>query len=103
MLLNAERAALVVGEMTKEAFDAEFRNQYVVSHALQIIGEAASKISLETRSLLPELQWEKMVGMRHRLVHAYGRVDLDVLWYAVKNYVPEMREVIENLLQKTQA
>jgi uncharacterized protein with HEPN domain len=48
--------------------------------AIEIIGEAAYQCSEKTRSDLPDIFWEDIIGMRHRLVHAYFDIDLDILW-----------------------
>jgi len=50
---------------------------------VEIIGEAAYRISQETRESLQEIPWEDIIGMRHRLVHAYFDINLDILVAAV--------------------
>lgn len=47
---------------------------------LEILGEAAARVSKETSNRLTGIPWPKIVGMRNRLVHGYDQVDLDVLW-----------------------
>lgn len=47
---------------------------------IEIIGEAASKVSEKTKSKHPEIPWRAMIGMRNRLIHGYDTVDLKVLW-----------------------
>ena len=56
----------------------------------EIIGEAASQISEETRAQLPGLPWADMIAMRHRLVHAYFDINLDVLWQTVQQDLPPL-------------
>lgn len=56
--------------------------------AVEIIGEAAYQISPSTRSQLPGIPWEDIIGMRHRLVHAYFDIDLDILWHTVQDDLP---------------
>ena len=53
---------------------------FAVDHAIQIVGEAASKISRETRERYPQIPWATLIGMRHRLVHDYSDINLDILW-----------------------
>ena len=65
---------------------------------LEIIGEAASKISDETKSLAPAVPWPLIVGMRHRLIHAYFDVNLDVVWTTAKARLPELAESLERVL-----
>jgi len=56
--------------------------------AIEIIGEAAHQVSADTRRDLPGIPWEDLVGMRHRLVHAYFDVNLDILWRTATEDVP---------------
>jgi len=57
---------------------------------VEIIGEAAYQISEDTRRTLPEIPWEDIVGMRHRLVHAYFDINLDILWKTVQEDLPPL-------------
>ena len=50
---------------------------------IEIVGEAASKISTEFRALHAEVPWASMIGMRNRLIHAYADSDVEVVWSAV--------------------
>jgi uncharacterized protein with HEPN domain len=52
---------------------------FAVVRALEIIGEAASKVTAETQELLPTLPWREIIGMRNRIAHAYDRIDYDVV------------------------
>lgn len=47
---------------------------------IEIVGEAASKISAECRAKYPQLSWVQIIGMRNRLTHAYFEVNLDIVW-----------------------
>ncbi len=55
-----------------------------IVHAVQVVGEAAFNVSEDTRQLLPDVPWTSIVGMRHRLVHAYFDVDAAVVWSTVR-------------------
>jgi uncharacterized protein with HEPN domain len=68
--------------------------------AIEIIGEAAYQVSSETRWQIPGVPWEDIMGMRHRLVHAYFDIDLDVLWSTVQNDLPPLIAVLGSVLQK---
>ena len=52
---------------------------------LEIIGEAASRVSIECRARYPNIPWAVMVGMRNRLTHAYFSIDLDIVWDTIAN------------------
>jgi uncharacterized protein with HEPN domain len=62
---------------------------------IEIIGEAAFQISLGTRDQLPDVPWDDIVGMRHRLVHAYFDINLDILWRTVQDDLPPLLQVLE--------
>ena len=62
-----------------------------LTRAIEIIGEAANKVSAEGREDHPDIPWRAIVGMRNRLVHAYFDVDVDVLWKTAVDAVPELR------------
>lgn len=63
--------------------------------AIEIIGEAAFRMSPETRSQIHDVPWEAIIGMRHRLVHAYFDINLDILWRTVTDELPALIEVLE--------
>lgn len=65
---------------------------------IEIIGEAGYQISDVTRAQLPTIPWEDIVGMRHRLVHAYFDINLDVLWRTVQEDLPALIAVLEPLV-----
>jgi len=62
--------------------------------ALEIIGEAAFRISPATRTELQDIPWDAIIGMRHRLVHAYFDINLDILWRTVTDELPDLVDVL---------
>ena len=67
--------------------------------SLEIIGEAAKKISREYRSLHPVVNWRAITGMRDRLVHDYFGIDYEIVWDVVKNKIPDLRLQIQKILE----
>ena len=65
---------------------------------LEIIGEAASKVSRETRSQCRAILWQDITGMRNRLIHAYFDVDLDTIWSTVTKDLPVLKAELERIL-----
>ena len=63
---------------------------FALTRAIEIIGEAASRVSPEARSALPQVPWKEVTAMRNRLVHAYFDIDLDILWRTATQAVPEL-------------
>lgn len=74
--------------------------RFALVRAIEMIGEAASKVSPESRQLMPEIPWREAVGIRNRLVHAYFDVDLDVLWETAKTAIPALTVQLEAILRE---
>jgi uncharacterized protein with HEPN domain len=62
---------------------------------VEIIGEAAYRVSQSTRNQLPGIPWDDIIGMRHRLVHAYFDINLEILWRTVQDDLPPLIAVLE--------
>ena len=61
---------------------------------LEIIGEAASRVSKEKQAQSPEIPWRQVIGMRNRLTHAYFDINLDFVWQTVtEDLVPLIAEL----------
>ena len=65
---------------------------------IEIIGEAASRISDESRKALPRIPWPKIIAMRNRLIHAYADVDLSIVWDTLTGALPELLRELETAL-----
>lgn len=82
----------------RKAFDADELIQVYVLHYLQILGEAAYKISPAFQESHPEIPWKVIQGMRHILVHDYFQVDLKVVWGVVERDLPDLEEKLRVIL-----
>lgn len=81
-------------------FDAAQRNrqlQLALLRCMEIIGEAASRVSPDTRGRYPNIPWQDMIGMRNRMVHAYYDVDFNIVWRTVKEELPQLIAEVEPL------
>jgi uncharacterized protein with HEPN domain len=67
---------------------------------LEIIGEAAGKISAECKTSHSTIPWIAMVGMRNRLTHAYFSIDLDIVWDTVMNDLAPLIEQLKRAIQE---
>ncbi|MHB1456701.1 MAG: HepT-like ribonuclease domain-containing protein [Armatimonadota bacterium] len=65
---------------------------------IEIIGEAANQVSDTMRRELDNIPWDDMIGMRHRLVHAYFDINLDILWRTVQNDLPALIVILESVI-----
>jgi uncharacterized protein with HEPN domain len=69
---------------------------------IEIVGEAASRVSPRTQADLPDLPWADIVGMRNRLIHAYYDVDHDLVWDTVEQDLPGLVGALQTALSDTQ-
>jgi uncharacterized protein with HEPN domain len=97
-ILDAAEKIHVRVQRGRHRFDDDEDLQIVLTHLVQIIGEAASRLSPEFINRNPRVPWRQITGMRHRVVHDYFAIDLDILWAAAINEVPRLAEEIRNIL-----
>ena len=74
------------------------RSQLAILKSVEIVGEAASRVSAGTRNAHPEVPWREIVGTRHRLVHAYFDIDLRLVWDTVACDLPASIAQLEPLV-----
>jgi len=98
ILIAARKALQFLEGITWEEFKQSELHQNAVMRPLEIIGEAARRVSQQTRDAHPEIPWEEMIGMRNRLIHEYFRVNLKTVWDTVHNDLPPLIALIEPLV-----
>jgi uncharacterized protein with HEPN domain len=90
MLETSRRIEQKVAGLSRSQFDSDDNLQLALTHLIQTIGEAARLVGDSTRSTLPNIPWPAITGMRHRIVHDYTRIDLDVVWLVATQKIPEL-------------
>ncbi len=65
---------------------------------IEIIGEAASKVSNESRDKYPDIPWLDIINMRNRMIHAYHDVNLDIVWATIIKDLPPLSKDLQNIL-----
>jgi len=98
MLDAARKSVALLDGKSRAQVAADEIGQLALARLLEIVGEAAGKVSSEYRAAHPELPWTEMSGLRNRLAHAYFDVDLDVLLDVVARDLPPLVSRIEGLL-----
>ena len=98
MLDTARKALRRIEGVAREEYDANEDLRIVLAHLIQIIGEAASHVSREFREEHPEIPWQAIVGMRHRIVHDYTMIDEDRVWDTAASDLPELVRLLEPLV-----
>ncbi len=93
-----EKAEILLEGVTFDRFEADFRINFAVVRALEIIGEATKRLPKELRQRYPELPWRGMAGMRDRIIHGYDTVDLQIVWDVVRGDIPQIKPRIQQIL-----
>jgi uncharacterized protein with HEPN domain len=65
--------------------------------SIEIIGEAAARVTADGRAESPEIPWQDIIGMRNRLIHAYFAIDLDRVWDTVSDDLPPLIAILERI------
>ena len=100
-MLDAARDALSFAEgRTRHELDTDRQLVLAVVKCVEIVGEAAAQVSAETQAELPRLPWQDMIDMRHRLVHAYYDINLDIVWSTLQEDLPPLVERLQAILRK---
>ena len=98
MIEFAQRAQRFVEHRSREDLDQDQMLTLALIKAIETVGEAASKLSPEFRERHPELPWPSIMGMRHKLVHAYFEVNLDMVWHTTRNELPPLIQALEEII-----
>jgi uncharacterized protein with HEPN domain len=90
MLEAAEEAVQFVRGQTRQSLEKDRMRTLAVLRCIEIIGEAATRVSEETRAKASGIPWPDIIGMRHRLVHTYFDTDLDLVWETLQRDLPAL-------------
>jgi uncharacterized protein with HEPN domain len=87
---EATLALAFLGDATLDAFTQDRKTHYAVVRALEIVGEATRHIPQDVRDRYPDVPWQRMAGMRNRVIHDYLGVDLEVVYTTVRDDLPPL-------------
>jgi uncharacterized protein with HEPN domain len=98
-MLDAARSVVeFAAGMRYAEYLGDRKTQVAVEREVEIIGEAARKVSREFQDAHGEIPWKKIVAQRHALAHEYGEIRQDIMWVVVTVHVPELIQAIERLI-----
>lgn len=98
MLEAGQKAVSFAADKSRADLDDDPMLAFALMKAIEIIGEAASKVSRGSQERLKEIPWAEIVGMRNRLIHAYVSINLDTLWHTVTYNLPPLIRALETII-----
>ncbi|MGQ0816112.1 MAG: HepT-like ribonuclease domain-containing protein [Gemmatimonadota bacterium] len=97
MLAATDRVSELVTRTDRETFNRDWVIQDALIRELEILGEAAGRVSVDLIRAHPEIPWREVTGMRHKLVHDYFFVDLDIVWQTASVDIPEIAPMLKSI------
>jgi uncharacterized protein with HEPN domain len=95
----AEEVAALVEGFDYAAFVADLQKRRAVERCIEIVGEAANRISAEFRAEHPEIAWCPIIAQRHILAHEYSDIRVDAIWRVATIRIGELLRVLTPLLR----
>ena len=99
MLDYAGEAVELLGDSTKEDFSGNRMMQLALTRLLEIISEAATRVSANTKQKNADIPWNQIIGMRNRLIHGYDIIDYDLLWDTVNFDLPPLIFSLQKIIK----
>ncbi|MGD8520722.1 MAG: DUF86 domain-containing protein [Desulfobacterales bacterium] len=100
MLDHAKEAVALVRGKEKSDLQKNRLVELAATRLVEIVGEAAAKISPENQAKYPSIPWSQIIGMRNRLIHGYDAVDLDVLFDTLEVDLPSLINELNKILNQ---
>jgi uncharacterized protein with HEPN domain len=100
MLSHAREALELLGASSRQELERDRLKQLALTRLVEIVGEAANRLSAATQEAHPEIPWPQIVGMRNRLIHGYDVIDWDLLWDTVRSDLPPLIAALETIIDE---
>ena len=97
---HAREAMLLAKGRTRDDIEIDRMLNLSLVRLLEIVGEAASRVSEETKSLFPMIPWSQIISLRNRLIHGYDNVDFNILWNIINKEIPPLVEELKRIIEK---
>ena len=98
MLTAAKEAIEFAGDKTRKGLEKDRLHLLAIIKSIEIIGEAASKVSETFKTENSNIPWNDIISMRNRLIHVYFDVNLDIVWQTVKTDLPDLIKALEKII-----
>ncbi len=100
MIEAAEAACAFVSGRTRGDLDTDRMLAFALARAIEVVGEAAGRVSAPTRETETDIPWSRIVSMRNRLIHAYFDIDHEVVWQTATVELPRLLPLLRALAEK---
>jgi uncharacterized protein with HEPN domain len=100
MLNHAEEAVHMARGHTRKDLDRNRQLNLALVRLLEIIGEAASRVSTQTQQRHASIPWTAICSMRNRLIHGYDDVDFDILWDVIEKDLPDLIPKLRTIVRQ---
>lgn len=97
MLESAREAKALIKGKSRQDLNAERILSLALVRLLEIVGEAANRVSKTTRLKFSDIPWAQIISLRNRLIHGYDEVDMDVLWKILTDDLPSLIAQLERI------
>jgi uncharacterized protein with HEPN domain len=98
MLTAAKEAMEFAAGKTRMDLEKDRLHMLAIIKSIEIIGEAASKVTETFKTENSNIPWNDIINMRNRLIHAYFDVNLDIVWQTVKTDLPALIKALEEII-----
>jgi len=98
MLDIAWKVVTKTSGLSRADYDQDENLRLALAHLVQVIGEAARRVSPKTQKAHPEIPWANIIGMRHKVVHDYLEVDEDIIWAVARVDLPALVKALERIV-----
>jgi len=98
MIDAADSLAEFVAGRKRADLDADRMLLFAIVRAIEVLGEAATRVADETKTASPDVPWAAIVGMRNRLIHGYFDIDADIVWRTATEEIPVLSRALRALL-----
>lgn len=103
MLDHTREAVAYAKNRSRRDLDTDRLLALALAKLVEIIGEAAGRLSPEIREAHPEIPWIEIIGTRNRLIHGYDAIDFDILWRIVSIELPDVAKKLEVILREQES
>ena len=99
MLQHAREAVDMIRGKSRGDIDSDRQLNLALVRLLEIVGEAAARVSKDTRERCPGIPWLEITNLRNRLIHGYDEVDFDILWQILTDDLPPLIALLDEIVK----